>query len=151
MRTYLSAIVLCLLACLSCQEKELPIPTKEDLSGTIWETNFDLETSLYGQIPVKMTICFDSDESMKVFLEAQQYRYKDLSASYTLNKNLLNYTVYFVDPNPLPARQEASWIIRKRTSKTMIWEPALQGVNFRSYIGAMKALLTTPITLYKKS
>lgn len=150
MRTYLSAIVLCLLSFLSCQEKELPAPTKEDLSGTIWETNFILEADEQ-RTPVKMTICFDSDESMKVFLEAQQYRYKDLSASYTLNKNLLNYTVYFVDPNPLPARQEASWIIRKRTSKTMIWEPALQGVNFRSYIGAMKALLTTPITLYKKS
>jgi len=128
----------------------LPTPTKEDLSGTIWETNFILEAD-EKRTPVKMTIYFDSDESMKVFLEAQQYRYKDLSASYTLNKNLLNYTVYFVDPNPLPSRQEASWIIRKRTSKTMIWEPALQGVNFRSYIGAMKAMLTTPITLYKKS
>ena len=150
MRTYLSAIVLCLLSCLSCQEKELPTPTKEDLSGTIWETNFILEAD-EKRTPVKMTIYFDSDESMKVFLEAQQYRYKDLSASYTLNKNLLNYTVYFVDPNPLPSRQEASWIIRKRTSKTMIVEPALQGVNFRSYIGAMKAMLTTPITLYKKS
>ena len=151
MRTYLSAIVLCLLSCLSCQEKELPIPTKEDLSGTIWETNFDLETSLYGQIPVKMTIYFDSDEDMRVFLDARQYNYKDLSASYTLNKNLLNYTVHFVDTYLLPNIQETSWIIRKRTSKTMIWEPTPQGVNFRNYLGVVEAMLTTPITLYKKS
>ena len=151
MRTYLSAIVLCLLSCLSCQEKELPTSTKEYLSGTIWETNFDLETSLYGQIPVKMTIYFDSDEDMRVFLDARQYNYKGLSASYTLNKNLLNYTVHFVDTYLLPNIQETSWIIRKRTSKTMIWEPTPQGVNFRNYLGVVEAMLTTPITLYKKS
>ena len=91
MRTYLSGIILFLLACVSCTEKELPIPTTQDLSGTIWESEFNVESEK-GQIPVKMTFYFDTEDKMRIY-SVGPLTYDGLIGYYSLNKNILEYKV----------------------------------------------------------
>ena len=143
MRTYLSGIILFLLACVSCTEKELPIPTTQDLSGTIWESEFNVESEK-GQIPVKMTFYFDTEDKMRIY-SVGPLTYDGLIGYYSLNKNILEYKV------SLAGTETYTWIIRKRTDKTMIWAPTPQGVDFSSYVNVFGATKTIPITLYKKS
>lgn len=143
MRTYLSGIILFLLACVSCTEKELPTPTTQDLSGTIWESEFNVE-SKKGQIPVKMTFYFDTEDKMRIY-SVGPLIYDGLIGYYSLNKNILEYKVR------IAGTETYTWIIRKRTDKTMIWAPTPQGVDLSSYVNVFGATKTTPITLYKKS
>ena len=150
MRTYLSGIILFLLACVSCTEKELPIPTTQDLSGTIWESGFNVE-SKKGQIPVKMTFYFDTEDKMRIY-SVGPLTYDGLTGYYSLNKNILEYKVRLQNPFALLTGTETyTWVIRKRTEKTMVWDPTPQGVDLSSYVNVFGATKTTPITLYKKS
>lgn len=150
MRTYLSSIILFLLACVSCTEKELPTPTTQDLSGTIWESEFNVE-SKKGQIPVKMTFYFDTEDKMRIY-SVGPLTYDGLTGYYSLNKNILEYKVRIQNPFALLTGTETyTWVIRKRTEKTMIWAPTPQGVDLSSYVNVFGATKTTPITLYKKS
>lgn len=149
MRTYLSGIILFLLACVSCTEKELPIPTTKDLSGTIWESEFKVDTE-NGKVPAKLTFYFNSENEVRVYLVGPKYTRNDMRGEYSLNKNILKYTVWipsggFVD------EVKSTWIIRKRTEKTMVWDPTPQGVDFWDYIHYREAVIKEPITLYKKS
>lgn len=150
MRTYLSGIILFLLACVSCTEKELPTPTTQDLSGTIWESEFKVE-SKKGQIPVKMTFYFDTEDKMRIY-SVGPLTYDGLTGYYSLNKNILEYKVRLQNPFALLTGTETyTWVIRKRTEKTMVWDPTPQGVDLSSYVNVFGATKTTPITLYKKS
>ena len=150
MRTYLFGIILFLLACVSCTEKELPIPTTQDLSGTIWESEFNVE-SKKGQIPVKMTFYFDTEDKMRIY-SVGPLTYDGLTGYYSLNKNILEYKVRLQNPFALLTGTETyTWVIRKRTEKTMVWDPTPQGVDLSSYVKVFGATKTTPITLYKKS
>ena len=150
MRTYLSGIILFLLACVSCTEKELPTPTTQDLSGTIWESEFNVE-SKKGQIPVKMTFYFDTEDKMRIY-SVGPLTYDGLIGYYSLNKNILEYKVRLQNPFDLLTGTEMyTWVIRKRTEKTMVWDPTPQGVDLSSYVNVFGATKTTPITLYKKS
>ena len=150
MRTYLSGIILFLLACVSCTEKELPTPTTQDLSGTIWESEFNVE-SKKGQIPVKMTFNFDTEDKMRIY-SVGPLTYDGLTGYYSLNKNILEYKVRLQNPFALLTGTETyTWVIRKRTEKTMVWDPTPQGVDLSSYVNVFGATKTTPITLYKKS
>ncbi len=150
MRTYLSGIILFLLACVSCTEKELPTPTTQDLSGTIWESEFNVESEK-GQIPVKMTFYFDTEDKMRIY-SVGPLTYDGLTGYYSLNKNILEYKVRIQNPFALLTGTETyTWVIRKRTEKTMIWAPTPQGVDLSSYVNVFGATKTTPITLYKKS
>ena len=150
MRTYLSGIILFLLACVSCTEKELPTPTTQDLSGTIWESEFKVE-SKKGQIPVKMTLYFDTEDKMRIY-SVGPLTYDGLIGYYSLNKNILEYKVRLQNPFALLTGTETyTWVIRKRTEKTMVWDPTPQGVDLSSYVNVFGATKTTPITLYKKS
>ena len=150
MRTYLSGIILFLLACVSCTEKELPTPTTQDLSGTIWESEFNVESEK-GQIPVKMTFYFDTEDKMRIY-SVGPLTYDALTGYYSLNKNILEYKVRIQNPFALLTGTETyTWVIRKRTEKTMIWAPTPQGVDLSSYVNVFGATKTTPITLYKKS
>lgn len=150
MRTYLSGIILFLLACVSCTEKELPTPTTQDLSGTIWESEFNVE-SKKGQIPVKMTFYFDTEDKMIIY-SVGPLTYDGLIGYYSLNKNILEYKVRLQNPFALLTGTEMyTWVIRKRTEKTMVWDPTPQGVDLSSYVNVFGATKTTPITLYKKS
>lgn len=72
MRTYLSGIILFLLACVSCTEKELPIPTTQDLSGTIWESEFKVDTE-DGKVPAKLTFYFNSEDEVRVYLVGPRF------------------------------------------------------------------------------
>lgn len=150
MRTYLSGIILFLLAYVSCTEKELPTPTTQDLSGTIWESEFNVE-SKKGQIPVKMTFYFDTEDKMRIY-SVGPLTYDGLTGYYSLNKNILEYKVRLQNPFALLTGTETyTWVIRKRTEKTMVWDPTPQGVDLSSYVNVFGATKTTPITLYKKS
>lgn len=150
MRTYLFGIILFLLACVSCTEKELPTPTTQDLSGTIWESEFNVE-SKKGQIPVKMTFYFDTEDKMRIY-SVGPLTYDGLTGYYSLNKNILEYKVRLQNPFALLTGTETyTWVIRKRTEKTMVWDPTPQGVDLSSYVNVFGATKTTPITLYKKS
>lgn len=150
MRTYLSGIILFLLACVSCTEKELPTPTTQDLSGTIWESEFKVE-SKKGQIPVKMTFYFDTEDKMRIY-SVGPLTYDGLTGYYSLNKNILEYKVRLQNPFALLTGTETyTWVIRKRTEKTMVWDPTPQGVDFWFYIYRHGAVIKEPITLYKKS
>ena len=150
MRTYLSGIILFLLACVSCTEKELPTPTTQDLSGTIWESEFNVESEK-GQIPVKMTFYFDTEDKMRIY-SVGPLTYDGLTGYYSLNKNILEYKVRIQNPFALLTGTETyTWVIRKRKEKTMIWAPTPQGVDLSSYVNVFGATKTTPITLYKKS
>lgn len=150
MRTYLSGIILFLLACVSCTEKELPTPTTQDLSGTIWESEFNVESEK-GQIPVKMTFYFDTEDKMRIY-SVGPLTYDGLTGYYSLNKNILEYKVRLQNPFALLTGTEMyTWVIRKRTEKTMVWDPTPQGVDLSSYVNVFGATKTTPITLYKKS
>lgn len=150
MRTYLYGIILFLLACVSCTEKELPTPTTQDLSGTIWESEFNVE-SKKGQIPVKMTFYFDTEDKMRIY-SVGPLTYDGLTGYYSLNKNILEYKVRLQNPFALLTGTETyTWVIRKRTEKTMVWDPTPQGVDLSSYVNVFGATKTTPITLYKKS
>ena len=149
MRTYLSGILF-LLACVSCTEKELPTPTTQDLSGTIWESEFNVESEK-GQIPVKMTFYFDTEDKMRIY-SVGPLTYDGLTGYYSLNKNILEYKVRLQNPFALLTGTETyTWVIRKRTEKTMVWDPTPQGVDLSSYVNVFGATKTTPITLYKKS
>jgi len=127
----------------SCTEKELPIPTTQDLSGTIWESEFNVESEK-GQIPVKMTFYFDTEDKMRIY-SVGPLTYDGLIGYYSLNKNILEYKVR------LAGTETYTWIIRKRTEKTMVWDPTPQGVDFWFYIYRHGAVIKEPITLYKKS
>ena len=150
MRTYLSSIILFLLACVSCTEKELPIPTTKDLSGTIWESEFKVDTE-NGKVPAKLTFYFNSENEVRVYLVGPEYTRNDMRGEYSLNKNILKYTVWVPSSVFRIEEVKSTWIIRKRTEKTMVWDPTPHGVDFWFYIYFHKAVIKEPITLYKKS
>ncbi len=150
MRTYLSGIILFLLACVSCTEKELPIPTTKDLSGTIWESEFKVDTE-NGKVPAKLTFYFNSENEVRVYLVGPEYTRNDMRGEYSLNKNILKYTVWVPSSVFRIEEVKSTWIIRKRTEKTMVWDPTPHGVDFWFYIYFHKAVIKEPITLYKKS
>ena len=150
MRTYLSGIILFLLACVSCTEKELPIPTTKDLSGTIWESEFKVDTE-NGKVPAKLTFYFNSENEVRVYLVGPEYTRNDMRGEYSLNKNILKYTVWVPSSVFRIEEVKSTWIIRKRTEKTMVWDPTPHGVDFWFYIYVHKAVIKEPITLYKKS
>ena len=138
MRTYLSGIILFLLACVSCTEKELPIPTTQDLSGTIWESEFKVDTE-DGKVPAKLTFYFNSEDEVRVYLVGPRFTRNNMRGEYSLNKNILKHTVWVLSPDGII------------TEKTMVWDPTPQGVDFRDYIYLRGAVIKEPITLYKKS
>ena len=148
MRTYLSGIILFLLACVSCTEKELPTPTTKDLSGTIWESEFKVDTE-NGKVPAKLTFYFNSENEVRVYLVGPRFTRNNMRGEYSLNKNILKHTVWV--PGFRTEVVESTWIIRKRTEKTMVWDPTPHGVDFRDYIDLYGAVIKEPITLYKKS
>ena len=150
MRTYLSGIILFLLACVSCTEKELPIPTTKDLSGTIWESEFKVDTE-NGKVPAKLTFYFNSENEVRVYLVGPEYTRNDMRGEYSLNKNILKYTVWVPSSVFRIEEVKSTWIIRKRTEKTMVWDPTPHGVDFWFYIYFHKAVIKEPITLNKKS
>ena len=150
MRTYLSGIILLLLACVSCTEKELPIPTTKDLSGTIWESEFKVDTE-NGKVPAKLTFYFNSENEVRVYLVGPKYTRNNMRGEYSLNKNILKHTVWVPSGGFRIEEVESTWIIRKRTEKTMVWDPTPQGVDFWFYIYRHGAVIKEPITLYKKS
>ena len=150
MRTYLSGIILFLLACVSCTEKELPIPTTKDLSGTIWESEFKVDTE-NGKVPAKLTFYFNSENEVRVYLVGPEYTRNDMRGEYSLNKNILKYTVWVPSSVFRIEEVKSTWITRKRTEKTMVWDPTPHGVDFWFYIYFHKAVIKEPITLYKKS
>ena len=150
MRTYLSSIILFLLACVSCPAKELPIPTTKDLSGTIWESEFKVDTE-NGKVPAKLTFYFNSENEVRVYLVGPEYTRNDMRGEYSLNKNILKYTVWVPSSVFRIEEVKSTWIIRKRTEKTMVWDPTPHGVDFWFYIYFHKAVIKEPITLYKKS
>ena len=151
MRTYLSGIILFLLACVSCTEKELPIPTTQDLSGTIWESEFKVDTE-DGKVPAKLTFYFNSEDEVRVYLVGPRFTRNNMRGEYSLNKNILKHTVWVLSPDGIITEEvKSTWIIRKRTEKTMVWDPTPQGVDFRDYIYLRGAVIKEPITLYKKS
>lgn len=151
MRTYLSGIILFLLACVSCTEKELPIPTTQDLSGTIWESEFKVDTKK-GKVPAKLTFYFNSENEVRVYFAGPEFTHNNMRGEYSLNKNILKHTVWVLSPDGIITEEvKSTWIIRKRTEKTMVWDPTPQGVDLSSYVNVFGATKTTPITLYKKS
>jgi len=151
MRTYLSGIILFLLACVSCTEKELPIPTTQDLSGTIWESEFKVDTE-DGKVPAKLTFYFNSEDEVRVYLVGPRFTRNNMRGEYSLNKNILKHTVWVLSPDGIITEEvKSTWIIRKRTEKTMVWDPTPQGVDFWFYIYRHGAVIKEPITLYKKS
>lgn len=150
MRTYLSGIILLLLACVSCTEKELPIPTTKDLSGTIWESEFKVDTE-NGKVPAKLTFYFNSENEVRVYLVGPKFTRNDMRGEYSLNKNILKHTVWVPSGGGFIDEVKSTWIIRKRTEKTMVWDPTPHGVDFWDYIHYREAVVKEPITLYKKS
>ena len=65
---------------------------------------------------------------------------------------MLKHTVWVVAPGGIITEKvNSTWIIRKRTEKTMVWDPTPQGVDFWFYIYLHGAVIKEPITLYKKS
>ena len=139
------------MACVSCTEKELPIPTTQDLSGTIWESEFKVDTKK-GKVPAKLTFYFNSENEVRVYFAGPEFTHNNMRGEYSLNKNMLKHTVWVPEPGGITAEEvESTWIIRKRTEKTMVWDPTPQGVDFWFYIYLQRAVIKEPITLYKKS